>query len=85
MLLLLDRSAELEQVVGDGLVCAAEDVDEGAGVGFVHDGEEGDGFAGLAGATCAADAVDVVFDCERELGEVSDEYLDEVERNLLCS
>ncbi|MCJ1483865.1 hypothetical protein MMC06_004033, partial [Schaereria dolodes] len=47
---LLDRGAELQQRVRDGLARRFEDVDERAGEGFVVLGEERDGEAGGGGA-----------------------------------
>lgn len=46
----LDGAAEAEQGFGDFLAGGAQDVDQGAGEGFVVFGEEGDGEAGGGGA-----------------------------------
>ena len=51
MFLLLDRGAEFEQIFGDMLARGAEHVDQGAGLRFVVDGEEGYCEAGGTGAT----------------------------------
>ncbi len=65
--LLLDRGAKLEQLVGDGLFGALEDVDQAARVSLVLDREESVRLARLACAAGSANAVDVVFDGEGEL------------------
>ena len=55
MFLLLDRSAEFEQFVWDMLSRGTEHVDQGAGLRFVVDGEEGYCEAGGAGAAGSVD------------------------------
>lgn len=65
--LLLDRGSKLHQVVGDGLICGPEDVDQFSRVRLIVLCKQGDGDTRLAGTSSTSDPVDVIFDGQREL------------------